>query len=808
MSHLSPAELRGESDNDCNNSIMQLCGHSPSSHFELSLRDALSRYRTVKRLTVTSHCALDQFQTIKHIKVAMESKSRCSPCIEMLALVGMKTMPEDLAQVLRTVVSDTHSLQTLEINECNLPPTELRVIAGSFARNLHLECVRINRCQLSSYTAVIVFNALAAAPSLRSLVLHCIDVQCEDLDRGIAQVFKSTNSLTHLEIELPLDTTHRYTDLLEGLRQNRTIERLTVRLVSIKKEAGQALIGALSHSSTLQSLHVEFGSKVPWAEIYGLTGAIASMLEMNNTLQSLSLSQEQATCTYSHYVSHTQGKFGTIRALFNALEKNQGLLHFHSMHTLKQCIGGMAASVFATLVAGLIQRNSMLRTLDLSGFRIDGEHDPDILHTIFLAVDKNTSLERLALNIEPDMFGTRDGPFAFAVWRQGDANGNAEDSDSPRIGSSVVEWIKTFQNNHTMHTLDLNPSFSLRTHLAGVPLHSLKILCPMLKSAQMKELCTYLSGGTFLHALNISSDTCATRLNTGADAQLYDSISNVLARNTTLRHLSLCSKSMRDEDAVILARGLGENHTLQSLSLSDVSILTEGMRALCTSLKHKSALCALHVGHVSKTDTSEALSELLDCNTRLQHLGMEIGSGIMMEGSIYRTLIRSYTLQSVRLAAHKDNNDAFLKEIAAALRHNTLIRNLHIEHVHPSPAWVDVFHTLMHHPRSRTLELKLDSSRYSCIRSSLRDGTMHNVMHWTDNDILEFLRDVHVDKIIAFSTGFHSRLGENSLVRNLSHDSIRVIMLSYFGLPHLGYKDPPHRAATYMRVLEEMALLQ
>ncbi len=816
-------------DDTNKNAIMQLCRQSPNSHFERSLRSTLSRYRGVKRLAVTTHSVADQHQTIKRITAELESQNtHCgSSNVETLVLVGLKSIPEALAQALGTFLSDAYSLRALEIHECNLSPAQYRIITRGFARNLHLECVRIDGIHLSFYTAVIFFDALAAAPRLRHLVLQSIDMQCGDVDSGIGGVLMSTVSLWHLEIELALDT--RYAGLLQGLSKNRTIETLTVKLTSMNKDEGQALVDALAKASGLLSLHVQFGREVPKKEIGSFTRAIASMLEVNNTLQTLSLSHADPTD-----VVESSENLLACELLISALERNSGLVHFHMKYRLD--IYMAAAGAYIMGVAGVIENNTRLRTLDLSGIRLldtcSGDHTDRLLH----ALDKNNTLVHLVLNISLNMYynDAEVNPFA---WRQRHGRHNG-DSDSTHNNSSQVPWIRTLQNNRTIQTLVLSHTGSFSAQLPAIPLHRLNISCQTLSSAQMHDLGSYLAHNTSLHALNLSNINPLTwynalhRADTTTTGTLSNDqfvpISNALALNTSLRHLSISSTNIRNNSAGILTRGLSKNVTLQSLNISDNNqISTEGMQAICTCLWHNTSLCALNVGYISQMGSFEAVSNLLARNTTLQHLSVEVGSDTL---GCARKLIHSKTLQSVQIVARTSSfsrDDTFLKEIALALRHNTLIRHLHIEYKRPSAAWLEVFDTLLHYPRPRTLELKIDcdflpnihttnihtsSSSSSSSSSSLHGAIKHtsSAKDWADADILDFLRDVHVHKIIAFCMGHHARLGKQSPVQNMAPDSLKMVMLSYFALPMYDYKDPPQprRDAAYLRVLEEMALLQ
>jgi hypothetical protein len=218
----------------------------------------------------------------------------------------------------------------------------------------------------------------------------------------------------------------------------------------------------------------------------------------------------------------------------------------------------------------------------------------------------------------------------------------------------------------------------------------------------------------------------------------------------------------------------------QYLDVSGHRISQDGMSALCAELEKNTCLRDLKVGHVWDVESQAAVASLLRRNTALTSLSI---SSRCCPQHIFDALKHNSTLESIRVESHTHREEA-LMSLSCVLRENFHLQKLvtQFQGASSPSALLAIGKALQECPRYHELIIRgIDLSRVSATLGLPTHDSQGQA--WTDTSVAPYIHSLHLDKVTAFIMGLHSRLGSESLVRILSHDCARVVVLGYFGLP-------------------------
>ncbi len=285
-----------------------------------------------------------------------------------------------------------------------------------------------------------------------------------------------------------------------------------------------------------------------------------------------------------------------------------------------------------------------------------------------------------------------------------------------------------------------------------------------------------------------------------------------LAFNTTLLHLRIARNMFGERAADELSRSLTSNHRfpLQHLEISCELLSNETLDTLCTALCTNTSLLSLDLGSVDCPAAVMNVCRLIKRNTTLQRL--DVGSANDSH-RILKALESNTCIQSLALSldysssitspgADFSRGDVIWRALSATLRRNTWLQHIFIfnsdwdchtqlppEHLHP------VIEALRYQPRyhglsltgvnlAEALKIYWPDAYPDELEQGWNEAFPGVPMCSVDMDKLQLrMRQLHDDKLLAFVMGQHKRLASESIVRLLSHDCVRSVMLSFYGVP-------------------------
>jgi hypothetical protein len=278
-----------------------------------------------------------------------------------------------------------------------------------------------------------------------------------------------------------------------------------------------------------------------------------------------------------------------------------------------------------------------------------------------------------------------------------------------------------------------------------------------------------------------------------------------LAHNKQLSSLYLSCNPMSNRNAKALAEALSINCSLTTLDISYMESTHEGYLSLCKGLAVNTCLMELTVGWTRHENHEEAMTHLLKHNTTLRKLHMTPGSGFCSccpKGwqckSIVDAMMYNSTLTTLTLGHIKGD---MLMAIAHVLQKNFTLKilNTKLGYAYDTSAECEavcsgqgqdppllVVKALQDYPRFHHLNLRLDLDIASKALESI--GLSHVLSTTSHSEymgvpVAEYIRQRHVDKIMAFAMAQHVRLGAVSAVRQLGQDCANMVMMAFFSLP-------------------------
>lgn len=233
----------------------------------------------------------------------------------------------------------------------------------------------------------------------------------------------------------------------------------------------------------------------------------------------------------------------------------------------------------------------------------------------------------------------------------------------------------------------------------------------------------------------------------------------------------MCINNIGDEGALYIAAALQVNpfNSVQKLSLSYNGISEAGGTALGNSLLINRSLKILVLsGNIIRDVGCTAIARALRVNNSLEELEL----------------------------AQETFGTSALGELALALRENKIMRRLRIEYAEEAKQGVfAIAEALRDCPRMHVFTLESYNEVQGwcntgitypqpCLKHGYeRLGLPQDASNWSNEEILQYFHELHVDSVLAFGMGQNVRLGYASLVRYLEEGVIDIVMRAYFGLP-------------------------
>jgi hypothetical protein len=163
----------------------------------------------------------------------------------------------------------------------------------------------------------------------------------------------------------------------------------------------------------------------------------------------------------------------------------------------------------------------------------------------------------------------------------------------------------------------------------------------------------------------------------------------------------------------------------------------------------------------------------------------EVIAGLAHNDTVERLEVKIYEF-------YFDLYNGMLESLESVLRTNTRLREIEIAYLKlyrddpamSGPHVLKVCQVLQQCPRYHKLQMR----GLACGELSDELGLPERTEGWFDEDAVEYMQDVHFEKILGFAMGRHARLGSVSIVQQLNDDCVKLVVSSFFGLPP-GYLD-------------------
>ena len=432
------------------------------------------------------------------------------------------------------------------------------------------------------------------------------------------------NDLNQTELDLKVSTIKAAgaQALAIALKDNQTLQQLNLFCNEIGITGARALAGALEGNQTLQQLNL-FYNKI---EATGAI-AIARILEKNQSLQLLDLTHNQIDDA------------GTI-AIAKVLEKNQSLQQLNLTHNRIDNAGAIAIAI-------ALKANQTLQQLNLSSNKIGTEGG----QAIAKALEKNQSLQHL--NLTHNQIGA-EGATAMAKALRKNLSLQSLALSSNKIGTEGAQAIaKALKKSQSLQHLNLacNSIDDKGIQALAVALQknlSLQILdltwnkmtatgvqtlTEVLKENEsLQQLLlgkTHAVFSPFHHTNNgrLTYDVLITPRGPIQQLQIGDTgalmIAKAIENNQSLQQLNLSHNRIGITGVRALAKALEKNRSLQGLTLKRNEIDSAGALALAVALEKNQTLQQLNLaGNKIKDEGARALVQALEKNLSIQRLDL------------------------------------------------------------------------------------------------------------------------------------------------------------------------------------------
>jgi hypothetical protein len=335
-----------------------------------------------------------------------------------------------------------------------------------------------------------------------------------------------------------------------------------------------------------------------------------------------------------------------------------------------------------------------------------------------------------------------------------------------------------------------------------------------LKLADMRGIANGLKRNSTLETLGLNmvwnaEDRIPRRESEAEREAIIATLCSSVSVSKSLRHLTLQGNKLRGTDAEHLAEMLRQIPSLRYLDVSGHEFLQYGIEQLCDAARDHTALLALNLGELYGAGSVASVANLLADNTTLEHL--VLGSNVKGPtklGCVFDALMQSNrTLCSITTETPDRNLGRRIEQL---LRANMRLESIasgqkYVDWIERGPAsesLASIYQALVDCPRYKALELgniPLDD----LLVTSTDDQEEGFSGPITSVRALAKVRNLHVQKAVAFGMCLHARLASDSVARQLGHDCVSLVLLSYYALP-LDYLEKPEKKAEYVGVVEHM----
>ena len=575
-------------------------------------------------------------QCIINVKVADWIFKMISSCV----CVYMKDCIIETDSKMFTVLKNTSSLTTLNLNNNKMSEAEAEELAVAIIVNNSLEIVHLDNNHLGSSITSIA-NALQSLSSLKELSLN--DCKCENLAYNIARVIANNTSIEQLSLKN--NSLHPGDMMLicNSLSNVFNLRVINFKQNNITEEAAEELEYVISHNAGLEELYLGCN----FLKLGGIK--VAKGLQKISSVKVLDLEKNNL----SNEVAEDLAAAVSINKSLEKLWLNDNCF-VHST---------------AVILEGLKQI-STLKVLDLNNNK---DRSKKISAAITYVITKNKSLERLSLS-----------------------NNNLNDNGIIKIAQSLckhsnLKLINLQRNNITTKTAEALASIiSSNTGLEELYLGNNQL---QLGAAKISTALRNISSLKVLDLRNnnipeevadelsvaiVANNTLEKLwLNGNHLGSSTVMIVNALNEVTTLKELTINdNKNKSEELAPTIASAITKNKLLEVLSLCDNNLNDDGVIKIAQSLCKHSKLKHINLQYNNITEESaEALASIISSNTGLKKL--YLGNNQLQLGvAKISTALKS--ISSLKVLDLQNNNisEQVADELTDAIRANNLLEKV------------------------------------------------------------------------------------------------------------------------------------
>jgi Ran GTPase-activating protein (RanGAP) involved in mRNA processing and transport len=534
----------------------------------------------------------------------------------------------------------------------------------------------------------------------------------------------------------------------------------------IQDKGMQLISETLRQHSWLRCLHMP-GNRMTLVE----AGAFPCALKQHLALQVLDLSSNNIGTIGAQKLADALKETASLQSLvlranfINSIgASNIGdSLKINTTLTLLNLADNCIDEKGITALADALKQNATLHALDVSLNRVHATGATALAE----ALAWNTSLRDL--NLENTRIGTDSGAAEAAIGKLVEKNCGLRRLRLGHNGISEGNGIpvgKALGTNTTLQVLDLSRN--------------------QLTVSDARAIAAGLKRNTTLESLTVDPF--------GLHKEDMEPIADAITQTSSLRDLRWTQYRVQDDSVKLLAKAAGSNLSLQYLDLSALTLCKEGMWEMCSALASHPALLVLKLSVSPRPeciDCHDAMFHLLFNNKKLQHLDVD-ARDTMTADCVLLALVNNSTLQSLRLECSRINSIDTVVALRAITMASSSLTNIDVafhqaDALDPQDLYTmlclrSLAASMSTYPRFGAFRLK--GIPFTWVKNRLElpaknaDGE-----EWTDDCIPAHIHMSASDRLAAFVMGLHPRAGQESFIRNLSDDSVQLIVLSFFRLP-------------------------
>jgi Ran GTPase-activating protein (RanGAP) involved in mRNA processing and transport len=295
--------------------------------------------------------------------------------------------------------------------------------------------------------------------------------------------------------------------------------------------------------------------------------------------------------------------------------------------------------------------------------------------------------------------------------------------------------------------------------LAASQLHTIELLGCGLKDADCIVIADALKHGVSWKVVNLQLNNL--------ECAAGQALGEALMTNTSLTSLDVSSNKLGAGGCAGLMSGLQHNAALMKLDISrGNNICVEGAEAIAAALRINSSLTDLHVFY------DDSISD--------------VGSSAILNSVAHHPAMRHIGVQN------ESTGKLTLEAAAQVIRHNRRIAEMRFVNFWHGVTDIDttvdghlsICEAFRDTPRYKSFIClgATFSSYISMLAEQMGLPQGHDALR-NISDLQKYFRDFHMQKVLAWVMGTHSRLGGRSIVHMLSDDAVAHVVGAFFGLP-------------------------